>query len=78
MQVSAAMIRLLSLVTMLGLMFGAMASPVVVVERQLTTTAVTKLQAIALIKEYDLTAWCVTWLASLSTKAKFDPFREKG
>jgi hypothetical protein len=73
--VSAAMRRLFGLVTVMGMVCGGMASPVVVVERQLTTTAMTKLQAIALIREYELTPWCDTWLASLlPVKEKFDPF----
>jgi len=64
--------RVLFSLAMLGMLFGATASPVMV-ERQLTTTAMTTLQAVALIKEYDLTAWCVTWLASVPATKKFEP-----
>jgi hypothetical protein len=64
------MFRLWVLASMLW-MFGAGAKPVVV-ERQLAATVMAKLQAIALIKEYALTDWCVTWLDSIPV-TKFDP-----
>lgn len=70
MQIPTAMFRLWVLASMLW-MFGAVATPVVV-ERQLAATAMAKLQAIALIKEYALTDWCVTWLDSIPV-TKFDP-----
>lgn len=75
MQIPTALLGLWVLASMLW-MLGAMATPVVV-ERQLPATAMAKLQAIALIKQYALTDWCVTWLTSIPVKTKFDYLSDK-
>jgi len=47
---------------------GVYSAPVTenLVERQ-TATTVAKLQAVALIGEYDLQTWCSEWLGDLTT-----------
>jgi hypothetical protein len=57
-------------VLVLASIIGVMGIPMVVEERQLGTTAATKLAAIALIKEYTFQEWCVTWLVDLKKLAK--------
>jgi hypothetical protein len=42
-----------------------------IVERQTSATALAKLQAVALIKEYDLQDWCDEWILDLSSKIKY-------
>jgi hypothetical protein len=63
-------IHLHKLVLVLASILGVMGMPLAVEERQLGTTAATKLAAIALIKEYNFQEWCVTWLVDLKKLAK--------
>jgi hypothetical protein len=54
---------------LLTFIMGVWSMPMIA-ERQLGTTAATKLAAIALIKEYNFQDWCVTWLVDLKKLAK--------
>ena len=62
--------HLSKLVLVVASIMGVMGMPMAVEERQLGTTAATKLAAIALIKEYNFQEWCVTWLVDLKKLAR--------
>jgi hypothetical protein len=62
--------RLSKLVLVVTGIIGVMGLPMAVEERQLGTTAATKLAAIALIKEYNFEQWCVTWLVDFKKLAR--------